>query len=128
MRAAGRPKRIIRKYVDTGDRTAADLFFALGNGMGCQSFGGWSTAAPHGGVPADGAVVTGRAIANICRCSRARPRPAPEARGEVLYALEARRLEDARVPGRHLRGLGPRAGALRQTVEEAPKGESSRKR
>jgi DNA-binding transcriptional ArsR family regulator len=119
----------------SGERAAADLFFALGDRMRLSVVrrlvdGGAASATSL----SDGASVTRQAIVKHLQVLEGSGLVRREKRGrEVLYALEPRRLEDA---GAFLDGISAgwdRALArLRQTVETPsetpPKPAPSRKR
>ena len=115
----------------TGEGTAADLFFALGDRMRLSVVrrlvdGGAASATSL----SDGAGVTRQAIAKHLQVLEGSGLVRREKHGrEVLYALEARRLEDARAFLDGISAGWDRALArLRQTVEKAPKVKPSRKK
>jgi len=95
-----------------GEGAVADLFFALGDTMRLSVVRRLvAEGAASATSLAAGAAMT--AIVKHLQVLEGSGLVRREKRGrEVLYAVEARRIEDARVPGRHSGGVGPRARAL----------------
>ncbi|HEX3696397.1 MAG TPA: metalloregulator ArsR/SmtB family transcription factor [Polyangia bacterium] len=115
----------------TSERAAADLFFALGDRMRLSVVrrlieGGGASATSL----SNGAAVSRQAIAKHLQVLEGSGLVRREKRGrEVLYALETRRLADARAFLDGISAGWDRALArLRQMVEEPPKEARARKK
>ena len=115
----------------SGEGAVADLFFALGDRMRLSVV---RRLVAEGAASAtslsEGAAVTRQAIAKHLQVLEGSGLVRREKRGrEVLYALEARRLEDARALLDGISAGWDRALArLRQTVEQPPKSAPSRRK
>jgi DNA-binding transcriptional ArsR family regulator len=87
----------VRGHVEPGEGATADLFFALGDRMRLAMVQRLADGRQASASLSDGAPVTRQAITKHLRVLEESVLVRREKRGrEVLYALEARRLEDAR--------------------------------
>jgi DNA-binding transcriptional ArsR family regulator len=96
------------------ERVAVDVFFARGDQVRLSLVRKLGAAGALSGTAlANGANVTGQAIVKHLQVLEYAGLVSREKHGrEVLYALEMRRLEDARLSRHHLRRLGSRARSL----------------